>query len=403
MKRKLLYNISELYTLLQAHEKKGVHLKPVDVGLIKDGVCLFEDTKVSWVGSRKSFEEQFSIKNIHSSFSSDELIDCKQKVVIPSVVDSHTHLVFGGDRSDEYLWRLNGEDYQEIANKGGGILSTVKDTQKASFEELYISAEERLLKILDYGVHLVEIKTGYGLSFEAEEKLLKVIFKLREKYPQHVFATLMSAHAVPGGFHAKSYLEEVCIPLLEKYSSQIDATDIFFEVGYFEEDLTRKYLNKARELGVKIKIHADEFTDLGGAEIACEFNALSADHLLKISDRSIQKLKDQSSTVATLLPGTALFLGKALAPARKMLDEGVCVALASDYNPGSCHWDNVLEISKKSAKLLGMNQAEWLSSITLNASKALGRYDLGYLAPGASEAYTILDSSSLAQYLYQWS
>jgi imidazolonepropionase len=327
-------------------------------------------------------------------------------ILTPELVDSHTHLVFGGDRSQEYADRLNGTPYEEIAKRGGGILFTMKETRSATSEELFALALDRILRIHSYGVGTIEIKSGYGLSFEKEKEISLIINRLKKHFSPkiRIFNTYLAAHDVPRDFSSSGeYMDQVVLPLLRDLAPLkiIDAVDIFHEKNYFSNDDVTQLFDLAKELGISRKIHADELNLNSGAELAARFEALSADHLLKISQEGIQTLS-HSQTVATLLPGTAFFLGKPLAPARLMLEAGVKVAIASDYNPGSCHCDNVLLIASISAAQLKMNQAELWCSITHNAAHALGKRDQGTIMPGYKPRFSLFKAQSLSNLTYSW-
>ena len=394
---KAYIHLNEILTLKNAHLKDGRKLYPDDLSIITDGAIVFDDKKILWVGPTGEMPEQYK------SFPFNSLRD---HVLTPEIVDSHTHLVFGGDRAKEYADRLNGIPYEEIAKRGGGILFTMKETQNAGNEALFEMARERIQRLHSYGIGTIEIKSGYGLSFEKEKEISLVIARLKKHFsPQiQIFNTYLAAHDVPKEFSSSAdYVKQVVLPLLKELAplNIIDAVDIFHEKNYFTAEDTRELFQLALDLGIPRKIHADELNSNGGAEIAASFSALSADHLLKISDDGIDKLA-HSTTVATLLPGTAFFLGKTLAPSRKMLDAGVKVAIASDYNPGSCHCDNLLLIASISAAQLKINQAELWCAITYNASHSLGKMDQGVLVPGMKARFSLFKAESISHITYNW-
>lgn len=389
-------NLNEIVTLKSAHKKDGRRLLPEDLSIIKDGAIVFDENKILWVGETSRFPEQY--RNIARALPGH--------VLTPELVDSHTHIVFGGDRAQEYADRLNGTSYEEVAKRGGGILYTMKKTNEASLDELVDAASERIERLHSYGIGTIEIKSGYGLNFEREYELSMLIDKLKKKFSHKVkiFNTYLAAHDVPKNFDASTdYMEEVVLRLLEELAPMkiIDAVDIFHEKNYFNDLDVGELFERASNLGIPCKIHADELNTNGGAEIAAQFNALSADHLLKISDEGIQALAD-SKTVATLLPGTAFFLGKPLAPARKILDAGCKVAIASDYNPGSCHCDNVLLVASIAAAQLKINQAELWAGITLNSAAALGLKNQGAIIPGMDAKFSLFKTESLSHITYNW-
>jgi imidazolonepropionase len=390
-------NFSEIVTLQSAHHKDGRRLNVDDLGVLKNASIVFNQDEILWVGEDKHFPEEFS--NI-------EAWDASGKVCVPEIVDSHTHLVFGGDRAHEYNMRLNGATYEEIAASGGGILNTMKGTHNLTRSDLLKLAIERARQIKSYGVGTIEVKSGYGLSFEKEFELSRVIHDLKNvmKPDLQIINTFMAAHAVPSDYPTSyDYMKEVVLPLLDAVSEEkiIDAVDIFHEQNYFSDEDVRALFDRANRLGIAVKMHADEFNDNGGAKLACEYNALSCDHLLKTSFEGIEALKN-SSTVATLLPGTSLFLGKEKANARAMLDVGVKVAMASDFNPGSCHCDNLLLIASIAAPMYKMNQAEMWAAITLNASHALGLKNQGAIVKGLKPRFSIFKTDSIDRITYNW-
>lgn len=393
---KVFKNLSQLVTMKDAFDKGGRNLLPADLTIIEDGALVFNEAKILWTGKTSELPENYQ------SITAEEF----NGVLVPEIVDCHTHLVFGGDRSSEYSMRLNGADYEEIASSGGGILNTMTSTNSLSEEELFNEAVERILRLNSYGVGTIEIKSGYGLNFEKEYEVSKVIHKLKIHFAPKIkiINTFMAAHAVPKSFKTSNlYIKECVIPLMEKLHSEslIDAVDIFHEKGYFDNLDVSELFTKAKQLGLSVKSHADEFQDNKGALLAAKFEALSTDHLLMTQDDGIEALA-KSNTVATLLPGTGFFLGKPQANARRFLDKGCRVAIGSDYNPGSCHCDNVLLIASLAAPTYKMNLAELWSSITLNAASALGLENQGAIKEGLSPRFSLFDVKSIDQITYNW-
>jgi imidazolonepropionase len=394
---KAYVHLNEIITLEKAHLKDGRNLLPLDLSILSDGAIVFDENQIRWVGPTA---------DLPGEYHSITKISLQGHILTPELVDSHTHLVFGGDRSQEYADRLNGTSYEEIAKKGGGILFTTKETHSTSSEDLFQLAHDRILRIHSYGVGTIEIKSGYGLSFEKEKEISLIISRLKKHFSPkiQIFNTYLAAHDVPRDFSSSlEYMDQVVLPLLRDLApfKIIDAVDIFHEKNYFSSVDVARLFDLAQELGIARKIHADELNTNSGAELAASFTALSADHLLKISDLGIQKLA-QSQTIATLLPGTAFFVGKPLAPARKMLDAGVKVAIASDYNPGSCHCDNMVLIASIAAAQLKMNQAELWCSITHNAAHALGKTDQGSIIAGLKPRFSLFKAQSLSDLTYHW-
>ena len=393
---KAFTDLNEIVTLKSAHKKDGRFLLPEDLSILKNAGIVFDDQKIIWVGGMDQFPEEYL--PIAQSL--------KGHVLTPELVDSHTHLVFAGDRSLEYAQRLNGTSYEEIAKNGGGIQYTVEKTNSSSMDELFNLAAERIERLHSYGIGTIEIKSGYGLSFEKEWEISLLIEKLKKHFIHklQIFNTYLAAHDFPKTYQDSShYMKDVVIPLLEKIAPLkiIDAVDIFHEKNYFSTEDVNALFEKASLLGIPRKVHADELNTNGGAELGVHHSALSVDHLLKISQEGIIALA-KSNTIATLLPGTAFFLGKPLAPARSLLDGGAKVAIASDYNPGSCHCDNLLLIASISAAQLKMNLCELWSAITLNAAASLGLTNQGALIQGMAPRFSLFKTKGLHHITYNW-
>jgi imidazolonepropionase len=394
---KVYKNISQVLTLENSFKKNGKRLLPEDLTIINNGSIAFNDKEILWVGKTNDLPKEFQ---------ECESTSLEGFVVTPEIVDSHTHLVFGGDRSEEYAERLNGTSYEEIAKRGGGILFSSKHTNEASENELFETAVQRIEQIFSYGVGTIEIKSGYGLNYEKELQLSLIIDRLKKHFAPRVqiFNTFLAAHDVPKKFNnSKEYLLEVVIPLLHHLAPLqiIDAVDIFHEKNYFTDEDVNQLFKTARQLGIPTKMHADELNDNQGAILGVQHKSLSVDHLLKVSNESIEALA-RSETIATLLPGTAFFLGKPLAPARQLLNAGVSVAIASDFNPGSCHCDNLLLVASISAAQLKLNQTELWSAITLNAAKSLGLNLQGAIMQGMKPRFSIFQTDKISKIIYNW-
>jgi imidazolonepropionase len=391
-------NLKQLITLSGVHQKNGRHLKPSDLGIINDAAIVYDDTSIIWCGATQDIEKVLDSKVTWQ--------DGASYIITPELVDSHTHLIFSGDRAAEYAMRLNGADYQDIADAGGGILATVKSVREDNTDELFDKCCERIKRLSSYGIGTIEIKSGYGLNYETEKKLSLVIDKLKKHFfPEiQILNTFMAAHAVPKTYDkSDQYLKEVCVPLLKELTSKIkiDFVDIFHEQNYFSKEDVIYLYSEAKKLGINIKTHADEFNDNKGAVLACELGAVSCDHLLCTTSDGFRALSE-NETVATLLPGTGFFLGKPQANARALLDAGAKVSIASDYNPGSCHCDNLLLLASISAPTLKINQAELWSGITYNASHALGLTNQGALLKGMKPRFSIFKADSVDQITYNW-
>jgi imidazolonepropionase len=314
------------------------------------------------------------------------VVEAAGGTVLPGLVDPHTHAVFAGWRAEEFRLRLRGVPYLEILAAGGGILSTVRATRAASAEELARLLEERLRAMLLCGVTTVEVKSGYGLSWPEERKLLAVIGEVSRKVPVEVVPTFLGAHAVPPEYRgdADGYVEEIVRVMLPEVAREGLArfVDVFCDEGVFDLEQTRRILGAARGLGLGVRLHADELASLGGAELAAELGATSADHLLRSRPEGWRRMAE-AGVVAVLLPGTALFLGKPYAPARDMMRAGVAVALATDFNPGTCPISSLPLVMGLACVGMGMEPEEVVVAATVNAAHAVGRgEDLGSLEVG---------------------
>jgi imidazolonepropionase len=340
-----------------------------DPGVIADGAVVIDGGRIAWLGPTAE---------LPSLPANATILDATGKVVLPGFVDSHTHLLFAGSREDEFEQRLQGRSYQEIAAQGGGINATVRRVREAPREELKALARLRLDRMLSFGVTTVEVKSGYGLTVADEMKCLEVIAELYAGGPLELVPTFLGAHAVPPEFRSdrEGYLRLLTGAMLPEVarSRLAEFCDVFCETGVFDLEESRRILTKALDLGLKLKLHADELTPLGGAELAARLGATSADHLLCVTDAGIDALA-ASGTVATLLPGTAFFLGLPYAPARPLIERGVAVALASDCNPGTCPTENLPLVGAMACTQMGMLPGEVVNALTLNAAAALGRSD----------------------------
>ena len=315
-----------------------------------------------------------------------KVIDATGKALLPGFVDPHTHFVFGGYREEEFAWRMRGDSYMEIMERGGGIVNTTRATRTATEEELVDSARKRLDAMLRLGITTVEGKSGYGLDRETELKQLRVMHQLNDLHPIDIVSTYMGAHAVPEEWKGRedAFIDFQIAEMLPLVAGQrlAEAADIFCEKGVFTIDQSRRYLQAAASLGLKPKLHADEIIPLGGAELAAELHCLSADHLLQASDEGIAALA-ATGTVATLLPLTAFSLREPYARARTMIDAGCIVALATDLNPGSSFTASVPLLFALACIYMQLTPEEAVTAFTLNSAAALGRADrIGSIDPG---------------------
>lgn len=315
-------------------------------------------------------------------------------LVTPGFIDPHTHLLFAGDRADEFALRCKGATYQQIAQAGGGILKTVRATRQASVEELVEQGLKRLRTMLSYGTTTVEVKTGYGLTLKDELKMLDAIYQLQQLQPVELVPTFMPAHAVPPEMKADDYVEHICqemLPAAKEHPAKPRFVDLFCEEGAFTLSQSRRLFKAALQWGFQLKIHADEFSRLGGSQLAAEWGAVSADHLLKSNPSDWEALA-RAGTVAVLLPGTAFFLKEPMPNAQGMKAKGVRLALGTDFNPGSCHIPSMPFMIGLACLFLGLSPEEALQAATENAAYALGlQATHGVLQPGYVEDALIWD------------
>lgn len=327
-----------------------------------------------------------------------EVLDGEGKTLLPGFVDPHTHLVFGGTREEEFSMRLRGESYMAIMEKGGGIKYSVRKTREASFQELLEQAEKTLKNMASLGITTVEAKSGYGLDKETELKQLRVVKKLKETADIEVVSTFMGAHDIPMEYKGRdreflNFLVEEVLPLV-KEENLAEFGDIFTEKNVFTVEDSRAYLLKMREAGLKLKIHADEINDLGGAALAAELSLVSADHLLKANDEGLLAMK-KVGVIPVLLPLTAFSLKEEFARARQMIDMGLPVAMGTDFNPGSCYSFSVPLMLSLGALYMGMSPEEALTAVTLNSAAALERSErIGTIEEGKDADLILIDAPS---------
>jgi len=391
----LLINIDQLLTM--DHEDgllKGATLNTLP--MIEGGAVGIQNGMIAFVGTTEDAK----------GLQAKEVIDCKGKMVSPGLVDPHTHLVFGGSRENEIELKLKGTPYLEILKQGGGILSTVRATQEASKEELVEKATNYLNRMLSFGVTTVEAKSGYGLDAPTELKQLEVVKQLQQTHPIDIVSTFLGAHAVPEAYkgRAQAFLQSMLDLLPEiKEKALAEFVDIFCETGVFSVEEGRDFLLKAKEFGFDVKIHADEIDPLGGTEMAVDVGAISADHLVGASDKGISMLAT-SNTVATLLPGTTFYLNKeSFARGRKMIDDGVAVALATDFNPGSNPTENIQLIMSIAMLKLRMTPAEVWNAVTVNSAYAIHRGDVaGKIRTGRAADLVLWDADNYAYVPYHY-
>ncbi|WP_211200546.1 imidazolonepropionase [Bosea caraganae] len=365
-------------------------------GAIEDGLVAARDGRIIWVGPRSQAPR----------FETRETVDCGGRWITPGLIDCHTHLVYGGDRAHEFELRLQGVSYEEIARAGGGILSTVKATRAADEAELFVSADRRLAALLAEGVTTVEIKSGYGLEQQAELKQLKVARRLGRERPVRVRTTFLGAHAVPPEFSGRSgdYTDLVAGPMLDAVAAEglADAVDIFCEGIAFSPEETARVFAAAKAKGLPVKIHAEQLSNLGGAKLAAEHGAVSADHLEHLDEAGVIAMAG-AGTVAVILPGAFYFLRETQKPPIALLRKhGVAIALATDANPGSSPLTSPLLVLNMACTLFRLTPEEALAGITRHAAKALGMQgEIGTLEPGKFCDLAIWDIERPAELAYR--
>jgi imidazolonepropionase len=363
-----------------------------ELGIIEDGAVAVQGDRLILMGSTEEVLAQVE--------GDAQCIDASGKVVMPGFVDPHTHLVFAGDRAEEFEMRLHGATYMEIMAAGGGIMNSVRATRSASLGDLVAQSRLRLDRMLAHGTTTAEAKTGYGLDAKSELKILEAIRLLDQNHPVDLIPTLLGAHAIPAEYQgrAEEYVTlviEEMLPLLKRASHVVDSKpffcDVFCEEGAFSLEQSRRILEKAKMIGIGLKIHADEFTSLGGAALAAELGATSADHLACTPEEEM-KLLAQSGTIAVLLPGTPFGLGEAHYPsARRMIELGVPVALATDLNPGTCYCEAMPFIMGLACRQMGMTPAETIVAATINAAHATAMgHEVGSLEVGKKADLLVL-------------
>ena len=360
----LITNIKELLQVREANLIKVSGREMRDLPTIKNAFLLLEDDLISDYGEMQNLPK----------INPDVMIDANGRIVLPAWCDSHTHIVYAANREDEFVDRINGLSYKEIADKGGGILNSAKKLQNASEEELYKQASTRIKEVMAMGTGAIEIKSGYGLTVEAELKMLSVIKKLSLDYPITVKATFLGAHAFPEEFKndKESYVDLICNEMIPKVAKEelAEFVDVFCETGYFRVAQTNRILNKASQYGLVPKIHVNQFTSIGGVAVAVRNSALSADHLEILTENDLKELK-KSDTMPVALPACSYFLSIPYTPARDIIDAGLPLALASDFNPGSTPSGNMNFVVATACIKMRMTPEEAINAATLNGAYAM--------------------------------
>ncbi len=395
----LFKNINSLVTVNSDGALYKVGEQMQDIGEIKNGAMIVSDV-IEWIG------ETSDLGDIISHYNIDQEIDLKGKTVLPGLVDSHTHVVFGGNRSAEFGMRLRGATYAEIAEAGGGIQTTVNATRKASVEELAEVGRGLAMSAAKYGTTSMEIKSGYSLTIEGEIKQLEAIRHLSETLPLRITPTFMGAHDFPKELKGdrNAYINQIVNEMIPYISENklAEFNDVFVDKGYYTTDEGTRVLEAGKKYGLMPKAHCDELADVGAATMAANSSAISADHLLFVSDEGIANLKN-AGTVAGLLPGTAYFIKMPYAPARKLIDSGVIAAIATDCNPGSCFTENMQTIMSLSVINMGMTAEEAISAATINGAYSIRKSnEVGSLEVGKKADFIICNFANYVDIFYHF-
>lgn len=394
-KKLIVKNASEVVTISGFKAKKGKEMS--ELNIIKDASVVVEEGKIKAVVKTKELEKGYDL-------SAYKIIDATNRSVCPGFVDAHTHFVFAGDRAEEYMWRLKGDSYMSIMERGGGIIHSVMHTREATKEELIQLGSQRLNAMMRQGVTTVEGKSGYGLDFYTEIKQLEVMKTLQELHPIDVVPTYMGAHSVPVEYkdNKEAYIEYICKEVMPYVAKEklAEFCDVFCEKNVFSVAESEKILMQGKKLGLRPKIHADEIVCLDGASLAAKVGAISAEHLLHASDEGLLAM-NKKGVIANILPITAFTLKEEYARARFIIDHEGAVALSTDMNPGSCYSESIPLLFALSTLYMGMSVKEALVALTLNGAAAIGRAEsIGSIDPGKKADMVILDAPSYKHLAY---
>ena len=391
---KLLFEPSQILTINTAgtNQKKGNDFSDVNV-LVEHSIVIEDDLIADIIPNSSVRKNSF-----------DAVLNLNGKIVLPGLVECHTHTVYTGSRVDEFRKKLQGVDYEQIAKSGGGINSTVRSVRNSTFEEIVADAKPRIENFISQGITTLEIKSGYGLDFENEIKLLQVINYLNEIYPIDIIPTFLGAHTYPTEYvqNHDQYIKVITDQLLPHISKQKLAKfcDGFCELTAFSDKEINTIFSSANDYGFKLKLHTEQFNSIGGMDVALSHKAKSVDHLEVLEDTEIKKLSD-TNTVAVLLPGVSFFLNSQFAPARKLIDHGVVVALATDFNPGSSHISSLSLIMSIATLKMSMSIEETINAVTINAAKALCmNNEIGSIEMGKKADFSIFNCNEYANIVY---
>lgn len=398
MEDRIIRHLSQVATPQGETARRGSEMN--ELAIYEDAAIWIQAGKIKAVGPDAEVCAAMQQQGVQA-----QNIDGQGHCAVPGFVDPHTHFLFAGTRAKEFDDRLAGVPYLELLQRGGGIVSTMQATRAASEEELYELGRQTLMAMLQLGVTTVEGKSGYGLDAPTELRLLRTMRRLDRDLPLHVINTYLGAHAVPPEYkdHADDYVNFIIAQVLPQVAAGhlAEFVDVFCETGVFTNAQSERIMQAAQQHGLALKLHADEMSSTGGAGLACRMGAVSADHLLSISDADIEALA-KSQTVAVLLPATAFCMRKKYAPARQMIQAGAAVALASDYNPGSCYTYSVPLILGLAVIAMQMTTAEALTAMTLNAAAAVGRADrIGSIEKGKRADIVLLNAPDYRFLVYK--
>ncbi|MGL5314633.1 MAG: imidazolonepropionase [Peptostreptococcaceae bacterium] len=393
----VIKNIGKLATMKGPNTPRfGQEMNNVEI--LENAYVAISNGKFAEIGTGNNFEKIIS--------GDTKIHDANGLLVTPGLIDSHTHLVHGGSRENEFSKKLQGVPYIDILKQGGGILSTVKSTKEASDEELYNKARKSLDRMLELGVTTVEAKSGYGLELDTEIKQLEVAHKLCKEHPVDLVHTFLGAHAVPLEYknNHKPLVDMIVDEMMPKVMELglAEFCDVFCEEGVFTIEEGEYILSRAKEMGYKLKIHADEIVSLGGAELAAKLGCISADHLMAASEDGL-KMMDEKNVIANVLPGTSFNLNKSYANVRRMIDLNVPVSLSSDYNPGSCPSENLQFVMQLGCLHLKMTPNEVLNAVTINAAYSIDRQnEIGTIEVGKKADLVIFDAPNIEYLMYHF-
>jgi imidazolonepropionase len=391
----LIENANQIVTCRTNGRKFSSGKFQSEIGLIENASIYAENGIIKWIGKKLPSK----IKK-----SSLEKIDARSKIIFPGFVDSHTHLVFAGDRANEFAMRMAGKTYEEIAQAGGGIVNTVSAVRKTSKAKLKELAKQRVWNSISFGVTTIEAKSGYGLDTNNEIKMLEVINELDKEMPIDVYSTFLGAHAFPKDVSRKDYIDVILYEMIPQIAKRNLASfiDVFCEKNYFTPQETSKIFKQGIKFGLIPKLHTNQFHSVGGIETAVKNKAISVDHLEVMTDKEINLLKNKN-IIACVLPGVSYFLNIPYAPARKFINNNIPVALATDFNPGSCMTENIQLIMSLAAQNMKMSVNEIINAVTINAAASLGiSHTVGSIEIGKQADLLIFDMPSYEHLIYHF-